>query len=213
MNSFLKEAYSIVPLTKVFLLEQWIHDKFDYSLSKYYNASWDTVKVSSMSSSIGMVNYGIPTLLVLTFGSMAVISGSMSLGTFTAFMAYIGMFYSPIRLLSIYWTSYKSSQASLDRIGEVFSLKRELWGTKNLPARVETIEFDAVGFSYDTRVIFRDFHATFKRGRNYLTGDNGSGKSTLIKLLCGLSPDQGTIFIGDLDLSSLSRNSSGNPYR
>jgi len=208
MNSFLKEAYSIVPLTKVFLLEQWIHDKFETHMSKYYDASWDVVRVSSMSSSVGMVIYGIPILLVLTFGSLEVISGSMSLGTFTAFMGYIGLFFSPIQMLSVFWTSYKGSLASFDRIGEVFSLKKESWGENQLAPVVEKIEFKNVGFAYDTRAILNGFNATFIRGRNYLIGDNGSGKTTLIKLLCGIyRPDKGSILINGQDLGSLRKDS------
>jgi ATP-binding cassette subfamily B protein/subfamily B ATP-binding cassette protein MsbA len=208
MNSFLKEAYSIVPLIKVFLLEQWVHERFDAHLAKYYDASLDVVRVSSMNSSVGMVIYGIPTLLVLIFCSLDVISVTMSLGTFTAFMGYIGMFYSPVQLLSMYWTTYKSSLASFDRIGEIFSLEKEPWGKNTLPPRVEKIEFDTIWFSYDTRPILKGFSATFVQGRNYLIGDNGSGKSTLIKLLCGLyRPDKGSIIIGGMDLTSLSRES------
>ena len=208
MNSFLKEAYSIVPLTKVFLLEQWMHDKFAAWMSEYYNASRDVIRVSSMSSSIGMIIYGIPTFLVLIFGSLDVINGIMSVGTFVAFITYTGRFFSPIQSLSLLWTTYKGSQASLDRIGEVLSLKKELWGKKSLVSCLETIEFEDICFSYDRRIIFKNFSATFKNGRNYLVGDNGSGKSTIIRLLCGLyRPDRGTILIDGQDLSSLSRES------
>ncbi|MFA4860406.1 ABC transporter ATP-binding protein [Methanoregula sp.] len=208
MNSFLKETYSIVPLIKVYMLERWMHGKFDTYLSKYYNASWDVVKVSSMSNAVGMIIYGVPTLLVLTFGSIEVINGSMSIGVFTAFIGYIGLFFLPIQMLSVLWTSYKGSLASFDRIGEIFSLKKESWGENRLTPDVEKIEFNNVGFSYDTRTILKGFNATFIRGRNYLIGDNGSGKTTLIKLLCGLyHPDQGTILIGGQNLVSLRRDS------
>jgi len=208
MNSFLKEAFAIVPLTKVFMLERWIHDKFETHMAKYYDASWDVVRVSSMSSSMGMVIYGIPILLVLSFGSLEVISGSMSLGTFTAFMGYIGLFFSPVQMLSILWTSYKGSMASFDRVGEVFSLKKESWGENHLAPGVEKIEFNNIGFAYDSRTILNGFNATFIRGRNYLIGDNGSGKTTLIKLLCGIyRPDKGMILINGQDLGSLKKDS------
>jgi len=161
-----------------------------------------------MSSSIGMIIYGIPTFLVLIFGSLDVITGIMSVGTFVAFITYTGRFFSPIQSLSLLWMTYKGSQASLDRIGEVLSLKKELWGIKSLATCLEKIEFEDICFSYDKRIIFNNFSATFKNGRNYLVGDNGSGKSTLIRLLCGLyRPDRGTILIDGQDLSSLSRES------
>jgi ABC-type multidrug transport system fused ATPase/permease subunit len=123
-------------------------------------------------------------------------------------MGYIGLFFSPIQMLSIYWTSYKSSQASFDRIGEIFSLKKEIWGVKTLPSHIEKIDFEKIHFTYDNRVIFHDFSATFLRGMNYITGENGSGKSTLIRLLCGLyRPDKGRILIDRQDITSLSRES------
>jgi ATP-binding cassette subfamily B protein/subfamily B ATP-binding cassette protein MsbA len=211
MNSFLKEAYTIVPLTKVFILEEWIHRKFDAHMAKYMDSSWDSVRISSMNSALGLAIYGIPTLLVLTFGSMEVISGSMSVGTLTAFIGYTGLFFSPVQLLSALWTNYRSSLASIDRIREVFSLRKESWGENRLPDSIEKIEFQDVGFSYGTRRILSGFDATFRRGRNYLVGDNGSGKTTLIQILCGFYiPDKGAILINGQNLGSLSGDSLRN---
>jgi len=208
INSFLKEAYSIVPLTKVFLLEQWMRNKFDARMSRYYDTTYDVVRLSSMSSSMGMVIYGIPTLVVLTFGSMEVLAGSMTLGVFTAFIGYTTLFFSPIQVLSLLWTSYKGSLASFDRIQETFSLRRESWGEATLSSRVKTIQLKNISFSYGARVIFHNFSATFTLGRNYLTGENGSGKTTLINLLSGLyRPESGEILFDGKPITTLDRTS------
>ncbi len=208
MNSFLKEAFSIVPLIKVFKLENWMHSRFNTKMSDYYETSLDVVKVSTMSSTVGMLIYGIPSILVLTFGSWEVLNGSMSLGTFTAFMGYVAMFFAPIQMLSMLWTNYKGSLASFDRINEILSIKKDVWGDNRLPKEISGIVFEGIWFSYEGREIFKDFHMTLKKGRNYIIGDNGSGKTTLIELLCGLyRPDNGKILIGGQDLISVNKES------
>lgn len=211
MNSFLKEAFLIIPLIKAYQLEKWMAKKFEKSIVEYYDATWDVVKLSSISSSVSLLIYGIPTILVLAFGSWEVLNGSMSIGMFTAFMGYVSMFFSPIQLLSALWTNYKGSLASFDRIGEILSIKKDTWGIVDLPRKINTIEFDGIGFAYEARVILKDFQATFRKGRNYIVGDNGSGKTTLIELLCGLyRPDKGRIFIDGQDIVQIRKESLRN---
>lgn len=160
-----------------------------------------------MNSAITLLIYGVPSILVVTLGSMAVIQGTMTIGTLTAFIGYVGLFFSPIQMVSIYWNNYKISQASYDRIGELLDLKFDVAGEKKFSVSKGKIVFEDVCFSYEDRTILRDFHATFTRGRNYLIGDNGSGKTTIVKLLCGLyTPSGGGILIDGQDISQVSRD-------
>ena len=54
-----------------------------------------------------------------------VLDGSISLGTFTAFLSYTSIFFSPISQLSGICTSYKSSLPAFDRIKEVMDMEPE----------------------------------------------------------------------------------------
>ena len=210
-QSFLKESYSIIPLTKTLGLENWLGKRFDGHISEYNDVSFKLVKVSSLNSAVALLFYGVPTILVLSFGSIAFLNGAISLGTLTAFMAYVGLFFAPIEQLSFYWTSYKGSQASYDRIEEILSLKKDSWGNQPLVHQPNRVIFENIGFSYNSRTILTGFDATFNLGRNYLIGDNGTGKTTLIKLLCGLySPDSGRIVINEQDVVSINKDSLRN---
>jgi len=208
LSSFLKETFSILPLIKIFSLEEWINQKYKNKLLNYNNASFNGIKISALNSSTTLLLYSIPTIFVLTFGSYAVIDGSMSIGTLTAFMAYVGQFFSPINQISCFWSNYKSSQASYDRISEIFLFKKDRFGSQPLLMKPTKIEFDNVWFSYDNRTILKDYCATFEKGRNYLMGDNGSGKTTIISLICQLYyPEKGKILINGQDLNSIDRKS------
>lgn len=204
LNSFLKTSYSIIPLTKVFGLQNWIRDKFEQLVDKFNVASLNSVKITSLNSSANLLILGIPSLLVLSFGSLMVLDGTISLGIFTAFMAYIGLFFLPIQQLSNLWAGFKSSQASFERVEEILLIKAEIFGENFLKNSPQKIDFRGVWFSYDHRDILRNFNATFTRGRNYIIGENGSGKTTVIKLICRLySPDLGKILINDLEISKI----------
>lgn len=208
IQSYLKETLPSAPLIRVFGLEGWAEKNYDRQFRQFSDTTVSVIKLSSLSAAVTMLIYSVPTLLVLTLGSMAVISGTITVGTLTAFVAYVSLFLSPVLQVSDLWNSYKSSQASYDRIAEVLDLEPGAEGSVPLPPDgTGEICFENVGFSYDDRVILTDFNGHFTRGINYLTGDNGSGKSTVLRLLCRLySPDHGRITIDGTDLALVRRD-------
>ncbi len=207
LYSLLKENLSMIPLIKVFGLEMWSRNKFCEQLNDYCDISLDCTKNSSLTTSIGTLIYGMPVILLILFGGPMVIQGSLSLGTFTAFMSYVALFFSPLSQLSYLWTSYKSSAPSFDRVNEIFQLEQDSNGNKRLIVSDGIIRFDNVWFSYDNKYILKGFNATFAKGLNYIVGDNGTGKSTILKLLCTLYPvDKGHITIDGHEITDIKRN-------
>ncbi len=205
IQSYLKETLPYGSLIRVFGLENWAEKNYDRQFLRFRETSVSVIRLSFLSAAVTMLIYSVPTLLILTLGSISVLEGTITIGTLTAFIAYVSLFLSPVLQVSDLWTSYKTSQASYDRVAEVLDLAPGTEGSIALPPDgAGDIRFEHVVFSYDDRVIIRDFNGHFTRGINYLTGENGSGKSTVLKHLCRLySPESGRITINGLDLASV----------
>jgi len=175
-------------------------------MDEYYGISINYTKTSSLNTSLASLILGVPIVLLITFGGYKVLDGSLSLGTFTAFMSYTSIFFSPISQLSSIWTTYKSSLPAFDRIKEVMDMEPEKNIGRNITITNGEIIFENVWFSYDNRSILKGVNATFKKGLNYIVGDNGSGKSTMLKLLCLLYPvEKGSIKIDGQNIVEVKR--------
>jgi ABC-type bacteriocin/lantibiotic exporter with double-glycine peptidase domain len=176
-------------------------------MDNYYGISLNYTKISSLNSSLSSLILGVPVVLLITFGGYMVMDGSISLGTFTAFLSYTTIFFSPISQLSSIWTSYKSSLPAFDRLKAIYDMEPEVGVDNEITVNEGIITFENVWFSYDNRDILKGFNATFKPGLNYIVGDNGTGKSTILKLICALYPvDKGCIKVDGQNIDEIKRD-------
>ena len=97
---------------------------------------------------------------------------------------------------------------------QLFAYKPKL-GIDVLPPN-GNIKFDKVSFAYKSKNndahIFKNLVITVKSGKTVaLFGPSGSGKSTFVKLILGiLQPVSGKIYVGGIDISTMSSNSIKN---
>jgi len=150
----------------------------------------------------------IGLLVVWAFGIWLVSKGNITVGVLTAFIAYIGRFYSRLdsmsRIVSVTQKAASGAKRIFDILDHVSSVPEP-----TQPQRLERVEgrleLREVGFRYGNRSVVQDLNLVVKPGEMIgLVGHSGSGKSTLVNLICRFyDVAEGAILVDGVDLRSL----------
>ena len=146
-------------------------------------------------------------LVVWAFGIWQVSRGDITVGTLTAFLAYISRFYSRLdsmsRIVSVTQKSASAAKRIFDILDHVSSVPDPAQPVKL--DRVEgAIEVRDVGFRYGNRAVNRGVNLSIQPGEMIgLVGHSGSGKSTLVNLICRFyDVAEGSIRLDGVDIRS-----------
>lgn len=154
-------------------------------------------------------------LLVWAVGAWRVFDHYITVGVLTAFIAYIGRFYTRLesmtRMVSITERAATSAHRLFDILDRVPGVPEPARPVH--PGRLNTaaIEFRDVSFRYGHRTVLEGIDLVIQPGEMVgLVGPSGAGKSTLVNLVCRFyDPSEGSVLVGDIDL----RRFSVNEYR
>ena len=152
---------------------------------------------------------GVQVMLVIVFGAVFCIKGSMTAGEYIAFVSYNTLLSWPLNELGRMITGLGKTNVSIDRIRYIMESPAEEKTENALkPDLNQDIVFDNVSFSYGNKSpVLKDISFTMKAGSTLgILGGTGSGKSTLMLLLdkiYPLSEGCGSITIGGIDIRKI----------
>jgi ATP-binding cassette, subfamily B, bacterial HlyB/CyaB len=188
------------------------------------NKGFQSQRLNLMSNSLNkLVSLG-SNVAILWLGANQVMAGSMTIGELMGFNMLSGMVIGPILQMVNLWNSMLEVRISVDRVGEVLSIKSEqesVTSPEKMPATLTDcqgrIEFVKVNFSYiandKENFVMKDFDLVIEAGQRVaFVGPTGCGKSTIAKMILGFNiPKSGQCLIDGkdirtLDLTSLRRN-------
>jgi ATP-binding cassette subfamily B protein len=159
---------------------------------------------------------GLPGLIVslgasavFLYGGSRVVDGTLTLGTFAAFIAYQMRVTAPVQALMGLYTSLATAKVSWRRVLELLDAPldvREAAGAHALPAVRGALHFEGVSVTTERGLPVLDrFTLRVEPGTSVaIVGASGSGKSTLAHLLLRLiDPDDGVVLLDGYDLRAL----------
>ncbi|MCP4051411.1 MAG: NHLP family bacteriocin export ABC transporter peptidase/permease/ATPase subunit [bacterium] len=161
------------------------------------------------------------TAVILSYGSVLIMKGQLSMGMLVAFMSLMASFIAPVNRLISLDNIIGKMQTSINRINDLVNYKNDSYiktsldssDNKNTDSVIKLsgkIELKNITFGYNNleKPFINNLTLSIKPGtRVALVGPSGCGKSTISKLVSGLyKPWKGSINIDGNPISSFSRN-------
>ena len=212
LNSFLQEHLSGMRLVQLFSREAAAARKFDDLNRDHLAAHLRSITVYAVFFPVIEVLTAVALALLLYYGGLRAISGTLTVGVLAAFIQLTRRFFQPLQDLSEKVNLFQAAMASSER---VFQLLDEPVAVREAarptllanPVRGE-LRFEGVWFRYSETGpwVLRDVSFTAAPGRTVaLVGHTGAGKSTIISLLLRFyDPVEGRITVDGVDIRELS---------
>jgi ABC-type multidrug transport system fused ATPase/permease subunit len=205
-----EENVSGVRVVKAFAREDRQRERFRTSATRVFDQAVYATRLEARYTPMisFLPNLGLAAILLV--GGREVISGSLSVGDFTAFYAYLLMLITPMQTLGYMLSATQRATASGARIFELLDRAPRITsppGAPDLPAGDGRVELVHAGLTFEGagHAALRDANLVVEPGTTVaLVGATGSGKTTLVSLLPRLyDATTGSVRIDGADVTSV----------
>ncbi|EGI5165134.1 ATP-binding cassette domain-containing protein, partial [Campylobacter coli] len=206
--SRLSEIFSNIELIKASNTQNKESEKFAKQNNELCRLNLKSARIDALTSPLMEIIGSLGVAAVIIIGGREVIHGTMSVGSFFAFITALFAIYTPLKRLSSLYGRLQGAIAASERTFYLLDLEPQILnGSKNLES-IARIEFKQVDFAYENpyKSVLKDINFEFNKGEILaLVGTSGGGKSSIINLLMRFYDKQkGEILLNDLDISEFS---------
>ncbi len=211
INAYLQERLSGMRVVQLFGREEASAERFAELNREHLAAHLRSITIYAIFFPVVEVLTAVAMALLLWYGGLRVLEGTLTVGVLAAFIQYTRRFFQPLQDLSEKFNLLQSAMASSER---VFALLDEPVSVPE-PARPRPlprplrgeVRFEGVWFRYSPEGpwVLRDVSFVASPGRTVaLVGHTGAGKTTVVRLLLRFyDPDRGRITIDGVDIREL----------
>jgi len=213
VTSRLEQSISGIKEIQSFTREQDAIKDFRQANVENLQANVQAGKLFALLMPIVQIIGAIGTGVVLWFGGMSTISGSITLGIVIAFLLYVNKFFQSLVDLTTFYNTVQSAMSAAERIFVTLDTKPEIADAQDAVALSHAkgeIVFNNVTFGYDPdRSVLEDVNIHVETGKTLaIVGPTGAGKSTIVKLLSRFYELQkGTVTVDGWDVRKVTLNS------
>ncbi|MDN5740483.1 ABC transporter ATP-binding protein [Corynebacterium casei] len=189
--------------------EERVEKELHSSADRAYHEGVKMATVGALLNPVSGLALQGSFLIVLGIGGARVASGTISVADLVSFVLYMFMASMPLGMIFSAIATVRQAMGAIDRINNVLDEPLED-STGKEAEHSSAISFDSVSFSYDGKTpVLEDVSFDVQPGtKTALVGPSGGGKSTTLALMERFyDPTAGTIYLGDQDMSELSRES------
>lgn len=213
LTSVLQEVVASARVVKSFVREDYEIKRFDAQNMTNFYANMKNIKLNALLTPTVELVAAIGVTVVLWYGGMSVINGSITAGSLVAFLAYAVNIANPIKRLTKVVASIQQALAAGERVFSILDLDekiKELPGAKAMGNMQDKVVFSHVNFAYNAdEPVIEDLSFEVKKGQIVaIVGPSGAGKSTIASLLPRFyDVTGGSITVDGLDIRDVTLNS------
>ncbi|MES2730152.1 MAG: ABC transporter ATP-binding protein [Bacteroidota bacterium] len=205
LNSFVQEHITGMSIVQIFNSEKSEYDKFEEINHEHRRSNMRSVLYYSVYYPVADVIGAAGVGLVVWYGTRSILHEMTTLGTLTAFIMFLNMFFRPIRMIADRFNTLQMGIVSTDRILKLLDSQEYAVndGTHQPNELKGNVEFDHVWFAYnDENYVLKDISFRVNQGQTLaFVGATGAGKSSVVNLLSRFYEiNRGTITIDGVNI-------------
>ena len=212
LNAYLQERLSGMRVVQLFGREEASAERFAELNREHLAAHLRSITVYAIFFPVVEVLTAVAMALLLWYGGLRVLDGTLTVGILAAFIQYTRRFFQPLQDLSEKFNLLQSAMASSERVFALLDepvTVPEPASPRPLPRPLRgEVRFEGVWFRYsaDGPWVLRDVSFVASPGKTVaLVGHTGAGKTTVVNLLLRFyDPDRGRITVDGVDIRDLS---------
>ncbi len=212
VTNILTDTIPGIRVVKAFAQERRESDRFlkantrNLEVNDRINKTWSLFAPTvSLLTELGI-------LVIWASGIWMIMNNDITVGVLTAFLAYIGRFYTRLDSMSRIVSVTQKAAAGSKRIFDILDYKSSVPEAEN-PVKIDQLkgelELRNVSFRYGSRQVLDGVSLKVKQGEMVgLVGHSGSGKSTLVNLLCRFyDVSDGAVLADGIDIRQIEMGS------
>jgi ATP-binding cassette subfamily B protein len=207
LSALVQENLSGARVVRAYVQEAHEMERFEAANAEYLRRNRALIRMfGSLYPGIQLL-MGMSAAFVLWLGGRMVIAGTITLGEFVAFGAYLTMLHWPMIALGWVVNLFERGDASMGRLLEVLDTAPAIADgeSQSAPPVRGHVRFTGLTFAYEDRPVLHDIDLDVPAGATVaIVGPTGSGKSTLVSLVARLfEAPPGTVFVDGRDVRTL----------
>ncbi|WP_083218732.1 peptidase domain-containing ABC transporter [Candidatus Thiodiazotropha endoloripes] len=206
-QNFLIEVLSGIHTVKSMAMEALMLRRYERLQAQSAESIRKLAHINSVVQGFGSTFSQVAMVSFVSFGSLSVISGDLTVGALAAGTMLTGRVLQPGLKAMGLWTQFQSVRLSLDRRQEIDRMPAEISGEYDGPEPLHgDIKVEGIHFRYpgQEQWLLEDLSLEVPAGGSVgITGNNGTGKSTLISIMTGfMHPQQGEVLLDSRNIKT-----------